>query len=116
MPPLNSKRKGKNATLVSSSLQPFIRIYVHGFQFMSIVRKVKAVERIFNELEEEINNFKSLTNLHCLSGCGKCCTKPDIEASPLEFLPLAFEWFKAGVAHQKLWKRTKFCKTARIIV
>ena len=69
---------------------------------MSIIRKVKAVERIFNELEEEINNFKSVSNLHCLSGCGKCCTKPDIEASPLEFLPLAFEWFKAGVAHQKL--------------
>ena len=69
---------------------------------MSIIRKVKAIERIFERLESEIQQFQAETSLHCLTGCGKCCTKPDIEASPLEFLPLAFEWFQQGIAHQKM--------------
>jgi Fe-S-cluster containining protein len=69
---------------------------------MSIKRKVKAVERIFKSLEEEIRNLKKQTGIQCLTGCGKCCTKPDIDASPLEYLPLAFEWFKLGIAAEKL--------------
>ena len=60
---------------------------------MSIVRKVRAVERLFGRLDAEISSFQSGTGLHCISGCGKCCTKSDIEATPLEFLPLAFHWF-----------------------
>lgn len=69
---------------------------------MSIKRKVKAVEMIFKSLDEEISKLKKQTGIHCLSGCGKCCTKPDIDASPLEYLPLAFEWFKQGIAAEKL--------------
>ncbi len=72
------------------------------FFCMSIKRKVKAVERVFKSLDEEINRLKAKTGLHCLTGCGMCCTKPDIEASPLEFLPLAFEWFQNGQAMEKL--------------
>ena len=60
---------------------------------MSIIRKVRAVERLFGRLDAEISNFQSCTGLHCISGCGKCCSKPDIEATPLEFLPLAYHWF-----------------------
>lgn len=61
--------------------------------FMSIVRKVRAVERLYERLDEEIKTFREASGIHCISGCGKCCTKPDIEASPLEFLPLAFQLF-----------------------
>jgi hypothetical protein len=35
-------------------------------------------------------------------GCGKCCTKLDIEASPLEFLPWAFHIFLNGEAEKIL--------------
>lgn len=69
---------------------------------MSIVRKVKAIERLFAGLDLEISKFQSATGLHCISGCGKCCTKPDIDASPLEFLPLAFHWFKNHQAEAML--------------
>lgn len=68
---------------------------------MSIIRKVKAVERVFKSLEEEISILKNNSGLHCLPGCGKCCQKSDIHASPLEFLPLAFEWFRNGLADQQ---------------
>ncbi len=40
--------------------------------------------------------------MHCLAGCGRCCMKPDIEASPLEFLPLALSWFEEGKADEQL--------------
>lgn len=71
---------------------------------MSIIRKVKSVERLFAKLDQEIHVFQGQTGLHCYAGCGKCCTKPDIEASPLEFLPLAFHWFLTGKAEEMLAK------------
>ncbi|MCB0495482.1 MAG: YkgJ family cysteine cluster protein [Cyclobacteriaceae bacterium] len=69
---------------------------------MSIKRKVKAVERLFEHLDREISAFQTNSGLHCVAGCGKCCTKPDIEASPLEFLPYAFQLFLNGKAEQTL--------------
>ncbi len=69
---------------------------------MSIVRKVKAIEQLFSRLDKEIGEFQRNSGLHCLSGCGKCCNKADIEASPLEFLPLAFHWFLTHEAESKL--------------
>ncbi|XOV93922.1 MAG: YkgJ family cysteine cluster protein [Bacteroidota bacterium] len=69
---------------------------------MSIIRKVKAVEKVFSRLEVETNALKEHTGMHCLPGCGRCCMKPDIEASPLEFLPLAYSWFEEGKAYEKL--------------
>jgi len=69
---------------------------------MSIEHKVQLIEHLFDRLENEITNFKSETNLHCLTGCGKCCSKPDINASPLEFLPWAFYLFLNDKAEEML--------------
>lgn len=60
---------------------------------MSVIRKVRAVEKIFAALDSEIKIFQGTSQISCLAGCGKCCFKPDIEATPLEFLPLAFDLF-----------------------
>ncbi|MFT6865345.1 MAG: Fe-S-cluster containining protein [Cyclobacteriaceae bacterium] len=69
---------------------------------MSIVRKVKLVERLFGRLDQEIAGFRAETGLFCVAGCGHCCTKPDIDASPLEFLPYALYLFMNGKAHDTL--------------
>lgn len=69
---------------------------------MAIAQKVRLVEELFERLDNEINTFKSETSLHCLTGCGKCCSKPDIDASPLEFLPWAFYLFLNGKAEEVL--------------
>lgn len=69
---------------------------------MAIEQKVRLVEELFIKLENEITVFKSETSLHCLTGCGKCCSKPDIDASPLEFLPWAFHLFLNGKAEETL--------------
>ncbi len=44
--------------------------------------------------------------MHCIASCGKCCKKPEISATPLEFLPLAFHLFKTGEA-QNWYERLK---------
>jgi Fe-S-cluster containining protein len=69
---------------------------------MSIRRKVRSVEVIFRDLEQKIEAFKKDTQLHCVAGCGFCCTKPDIEATVIEFLPLAFHYFMTNQAEEKL--------------
>jgi hypothetical protein len=44
-------------------------------------------------LDKRIEQFQRNTRLQCASGCGKCCLKPDIEASVLEFLPFAYHFY-----------------------
>lgn len=64
--------------------------------------KIKAVEQVFEELDKEISGFQEKTKLHCIAGCGACCKKPDIEATPLEFLPFADYLYQKGEAEKVL--------------
>ncbi|MBP9926066.1 MAG: YkgJ family cysteine cluster protein [Cyclobacteriaceae bacterium] len=71
---------------------------------MQLEEKVAAVTQVFEGLDQHIANFQSATSLHCKAGCGKCCFKPDIEATILEFLPFAFHLYKEKQAEQWLEK------------
>lgn len=57
---------------------------------------------MFELLDKDIKKFASTTKLHCLVGCGKCCTKPHISATILEFLPLANHYYMNGQAEDML--------------
>lgn len=52
-------------------------------------------------MEKEVGSFQKSTGLGCMPNCGKCCSKPDINATALEFLPLAYSLFKNGEA--EIW-------------
>jgi Fe-S-cluster containining protein len=65
---------------------------------MSLYRKVQAVQKLFSQLEKENDVFKDQTSLKCFSGCFNCCLKPDIFATALEFLPMAYHLYKKGEA------------------
>jgi Fe-S-cluster containining protein len=65
---------------------------------MSILKKVRAVDSLYAVLDKEIALFQSKSSLHCKAGCGKCCTHAEVDASPLEFLPWAFNLFLKGTA------------------
>ena len=67
---------------------------------MELEDKVKAVEQVFHQLDEEITKLQQWSTLHCKSGCGKCCFKADIEATILEFLPFAFHLQKEDRAEE----------------
>ncbi len=68
----------------------------------TLPQKVKAVQNVYKRLDNEIASFQKESGLYCLSGCGECCKKPDIESTPLEFLPLALQLFDEGRAEQAL--------------
>jgi Fe-S-cluster containining protein len=65
---------------------------------MNLSEKSKAVEEIFQELEQESRQFHEQAGMGCLTGCGFCCANPEVPASPLEFLPLAFDLYEKGIA------------------
>jgi Fe-S-cluster containining protein len=69
---------------------------------MPLEEKVEAVNKVFEALDQQISAFQSATSLHCKFGCGKCCFKPDIEATVLEFLPFAYHLYHQGEAEQWL--------------
>jgi Fe-S-cluster containining protein len=48
------------------------------------------------EMEVESNSFMFEAKFACPSGCGQCCRNPEIEATPLEMLPLALFYIEAG--------------------
>lgn len=71
---------------------------------MTLEEKVLAVEQVFEKLDQEISQFQGWSGLHCKWGCGKCCFKPDIEATILEFLPFALALYHADQAFAWLEK------------
>jgi uncharacterized protein len=71
---------------------------------VSLIEKVQAVEAVFHNLDEAISGFQNWSGLHCKFGCGKCCFKPDIEATVIEFLPLAHYLYRQDLAHAWLEK------------
>ena len=68
----------------------------------TLTGKVRAVQRVYTKLDREISKVQLESGMHCLSGCGECCKKPDIEATPLEFLPLALKLYDDGKAESFL--------------
>jgi Fe-S-cluster containining protein len=73
---------------------------------MTLEEKVIQIEAVFENLDREISVLQSSTGMHCKFGCGKCCFKPDIEATPLEFLPFAHHLYKEGRAEEWYGKLT----------
>jgi Fe-S-cluster containining protein len=82
---------------------------------MSIERKGQLVEKLFYQLEQETVQFEKASGLGCVPGCGKCCAHPNIEASPLEFLPWAFHLFLNGEIEKTLQILKKSKSSACII-
>ncbi len=56
------------------------------------------MEREFRHLEKEVATFQQATGMSCLARCGRCCQYPDVSATPLEFLPLAYHLYRNGEA------------------
>jgi uncharacterized protein len=69
-----------------------------------LVQKIKAVEKILKEVSKQTSAFGLRNNITCIRGCGKCCITPNIEVSPLEFLPAAYELYKQGRIYDCLEK------------
>jgi len=71
---------------------------------VTLEEKISAVEEVFENLALEVSLFQSKSSLSCKTGCGKCCFKPTIEATILEFLPFAEQLYRQGTAYEWLEK------------
>lgn len=57
---------------------------------MRLYDKVRAVEKLFSIIDKDIKKFQIASGINCISGCSHCCFNPEIEATVLGFLPLAY--------------------------
>jgi len=57
----------------------------------SVGSYARSVSRIYENLDNQINDFSRATDLKCPDGCGACCKNPNVEATVLELFPLAQE-------------------------
>ncbi|MFC0875559.1 hypothetical protein ACE01N_03145 [Saccharicrinis sp. FJH2] len=60
--------------------------------------KVLAVRKVFAEADKVVVSYRKSSHIFCELNCYSCCTKPDIQATVLEFLPLAYDLYKKGEA------------------
>jgi uncharacterized protein len=67
-------------------------------------RIIEEVKAVFQELDEHLGRTAQQSGLGCPSHCGMCCRKTDIEASPLEFMPLAAWLYETGKVDEFLTK------------
>jgi len=56
------------------------------------------VEQFYTALDQDLNAFQTQAKYGCTTGCSKCCTSPNIEATILELLPYAFHLYKNNTA------------------
>jgi len=66
--------------------------------------KINRIQELFHKLDDEIEIFKTKTSLGCVNGCGRCCENPDVCATVVEVMPLAYEIWNKGHAEMFLEK------------
>ena len=57
---------------------------------------VKDMMALFESIDCQTIEFAAQTQLKCKSGCGACCTNPDVETTVAEVLPLAVYLWSNG--------------------
>jgi len=67
-----------------------------------MLHTIKAVQKLFAELDAQTHAFKRYSGIDCISLCNKCCLKENLEASVLEFLPLAYNIFTNNKVEETL--------------
>lgn len=71
---------------------------------MNIREFSQDLQKIYLEMGSTFSNYQKASGLHCLEGCGKCCLKPEVEASMLEMIPLALRIYDEGKLEEWLDK------------
>ena len=62
----------------------------------NLYQKIQKIESLQAAADRATAAFKKRYNVDCLQHCAECCKYNDINASPLEFLPMAWHLYKTG--------------------
>ena len=68
--------------------------------FMSLYHKVVKVKALLKDADNAASRFSKYTGTECIQDCMRCCIKSDLMATPLEFLPAAWDLYKKGKAEK----------------
>ena len=71
---------------------------------MQIDKSVRAVERLFAQIDQSSKKFLEQVEVRCPQGCNKCCHGKNVSAAPLEFLPYAYHLYQTGRLEDKYWE------------
>lgn len=63
---------------------------------LNLYQKIQKIESIQTEADKATNSFKKKYKIDCIEHCSKCCRFEGVNATPLEFLPLAWHFYKVG--------------------
>lgn len=63
---------------------------------LNLYQKIQKIETIQTEADKATKAFKNRYQIDCIEYCAECCKYNDINATPLEFLPLAWHFYKCG--------------------
>lgn len=55
------------------------------------------LQSVYDEMGKTFSRFQTSSNLTCLKGCSQCCLNPEIEATPLEMIPMALKIYELGL-------------------
>jgi uncharacterized protein len=77
---------------------------------------VSAVEKVFKELDEHIEAATSKTGMKCVNLCNACCMNTNIEASPIEFIPLAAWLYESKIVDEFLIRLDKSDETGYCVL
>src|SRR5689334_14410835 len=63
---------------------------------------ISSVKKVYKALDDHLALIASKTGMKCPKNCSACCDKKDIEASPIEFYPLAAWLYQNGKVDEYL--------------
>ena len=61
---------------------------------------IGQVLEVYARIDSQITSFNQKESFRCPPGCGQCCENPDVEATVLEILPLAWDLYETGRAEE----------------
>jgi len=62
---------------------------------MNIKEFSYQLQSLYDEMGKTFGDLQKKSELPCLPECTKCCSNPDIEASPIEMIPMALAIFES---------------------
>lgn len=69
---------------------------------MNIKEFSQNLSKLYVEMSHSFSALQASTGWHCMSGCGRCCQKPEVDASPFEMIPMALQIYQEGTLDEWL--------------
>jgi uncharacterized protein len=63
---------------------------------------ISSIKEVYRNLDKHLGSIAAKTGMNCPKNCSTCCDKKDIEASPIEYYPLAELLYQTGKADEFL--------------